>query len=116
LADTKPPLVGFTPGPWTVEDAGDVQNPGLYICGPNRAENVICDLINREALHKGDVGDIQPEDLANARLIASAPDLYEALKACVEALSEDRCLRESEWSAILQLSTAALSKATGEGE
>lgn len=62
-----------TPGPWTVTSS----DAGLWIEPPNRGEAVICDLVPRQTLYSA-------EDDANARLIAAAPDLLEALRT-VEA-------------------------------
>lgn len=57
-----------TPGPWIVISS----DAGLWIEPPNRGEAVICDLVPRQTLYSA-------EDDANARLIAAAPDLLEAL-------------------------------------
>ena len=63
----------FTPGPWTTDwdDSGQwyVNIGGFHVSGT--------------ALRGGE-GDCV--EAANARLIAAAPDLYEALKDCIKAL------------------------------
>lgn len=61
----------FTSGPWSVGNSGE----GLWwVAGPNHNENVICDIVPR-----GNLNDPNGEDLANARLIAAAPALYDTL-------------------------------------
>ena len=54
------------------------------------------------------------EQRANARLIAAAPDLYEALAECLEGI--ELCTLESpgRFDAALNRARAALSKARGE--
>lgn len=60
-------------------------------------------------------GDPQTIDLANARLIAAAPDLYAACEALWEAWSDGEM---GDWRGALdnalRLATAALAKARGE--
>lgn len=55
----------------------------------------------------------QPNEvvLANARLIAAAPDLYEAAKAFVEAW--DKSLQLEKTDVALRMTRAALAKAEG---
>ena len=68
-----------TAGPWNAD------NLGRYVIQPARNE-LVCDL----AKHKPGRADRRPFDsqrLANARLIAAAPDLLEALRASAHALS-----------------------------
>lgn len=62
----------FTRGPWEVGDSGE----GLWwVTGPDKSANVICDVVPR-----GNANEPDHEDYANARLIAAAPELYEAAK------------------------------------
>lgn len=65
-----------TPGPWKVEQS----DHWLWVAGPDREENVICDIVGRNS-KPGE--DLTPEDAANARLIAAAPDLLAACKAAI---------------------------------
>lgn len=60
-----------TPGPWTI--GGD--DGAIWIQSPVSSDNVICDLVGRDA------DCLAVEDEANARLIAAAPELLAALKA-----------------------------------
>lgn len=91
-----------TPGPWFI-DGDDIRAPDgdddpWYVaevitgCGP---------------------GDATP---ANARLIAAAPDLLEALKDAQKAIRElrDQGAPTAYWDDIEAANKAAISKATGE--
>jgi len=72
-----------TPGPWAFDpdDFTEVFNPdsGAMICKVLEADDFPC-------LEEGTHGDVQDECLANARLIAAAPDMLEALKAAKETI------------------------------
>ena len=81
MKDTK-----FTPGPWGVNTGGEV------VCDVNDFQWVM-------AQSRGD------DDLANAHLIAAAPELYEALADLVQAFDG-----EPGWGP----ARAALAKARGE--
>ena len=62
----------FTPGPWTVEHYGDGDSLVLHSDGNTR----VCFMAT-----PGSSPRVFPTIEANARLIAAAPDLYEALTA-----------------------------------
>lgn len=93
----------WTPGPWqALFEQGlradfyhirSVEHPDWRICtGPNWANE-----------HTA-------ENIANAHLIAAAPDLYEALEAAIATdMTMDR------WVAVVRDAKAALSRARGEG-
>ena len=98
----------WTKGPWFVcpDERNDAWRPGLTIGSvPNGAR--ICDVF---ALAHEDFG------TANARLIAAAPDLYEALSAMdrviesVWAVAHSRDFTDEE-TAALRMMRAALAKA-----
>ena len=75
VLDQKPKAT-HTPGPWSVGRTSRDDHEYLFgIEGPGEYSYIICDLC----------GDGYPEDVqeANARLIAAAPELLEALKAAV---------------------------------
>jgi len=62
-----------TPGPWTVGSYDDPLPDTITVMADNGSgPRSICDII----------GD-RPVDLANARLIAAAPEMFQALKAVV---------------------------------
>jgi hypothetical protein len=96
-----------TPGPWTLS--------AYY---PNR---VIGDRNDGEGRYVADChcnglnGAEQPEDAANARLIAAAPDLLEALKTLVTfAETSDECQYGTIGTKFLrEIALPALAKATG---
>lgn len=106
MADT----VKHTPGPWHVdpkapeesffEDVNILRHDGLAVA--------VC-------VHNGDI--VPPEPEANARLIAAAPDLLEALRElfatvqgeCPRLLDEDRGANPHLYSSIVD----AIAKAEG---
>ena len=71
----KAGVAPFTSGPWNVERP--YGEPGLYIAGPDTS--LVAKLYEPSSFAE-----------ANARLIAAAPSLYEALVALVR----DNCLDE----------------------
>jgi hypothetical protein len=95
--------VGYTPGPWLLEPR--------FVYALNRHQ------INRFSLMiqsgYADEGRTSNEELeANARLIAAAPELYEALDAiCAEAERMTFTMRRRK---IFNAGIAALRKARGE--
>jgi hypothetical protein len=66
---------GFTPGPWFVSHE-DSDPPRPFVC---TAGDVVCLM---DPNHPAD----DPYDAANANLIASAPELYEALEWAVRQI------------------------------
>lgn len=69
-----------TPGPWHIQDRGDTGNgPAAVgiICGPAHSSDWVADV---GLLHDGAGGG----SMANAHLIAAAPDLLEACRELVE--------------------------------
>ena len=98
----------WTEGPWEVGEVDD----GLWVSPPNRGQNVICDIVGRTF---GQVGD---EDVANARLIAASPDLYEALVNTAQALAAiaDGPGLIAQHLDALDMARTALKKANPEGQ
>jgi hypothetical protein len=88
------------PGPWVAVGAWVEHSywdcPDVCSCAP---ESI------------GQRGRAYDEQCANARLIAAAPDLLEALKAVMEALIAD--LPQAEGSPTVQGALAAIAKAEG---
>ena len=65
--------INFTPGPWKIKE----HDMGEFIyCSQGYPLALPCD---------------RPEHNANSHLIAAAPDLYEALERCLEALIYHQC-------------------------
>lgn len=104
-----------TPGPWRLEGAWDKRQVEYeYLdAGENRHAGNICVVDGK----RGELND------ANARLIAAAPDLLEALETCREVLAESagesfgqlRDLSDTElgrlWVAAHDKASAAIKKA-----
>lgn len=88
----------FTPGPWAV-----LYNPmGVdYVVGD---DCTICSMPGWDA-------DYEDEELANARLISAAPDLYEALKELIDM--DVAYQRGQKVSDAVDKARAALAKAEG---
>jgi len=96
---------GHTPGPWTVEEGGD--GPGGYWIEAVNEAKTICG--------RGDWPNRPAESLANASLIAAAPDLLEAARGAlslVEELARGRMpdLHRYGWGETLR---SAIAKAEG---
>ena len=66
----------WTPGPWEVDDAGDVHSKHLGYAYSFVAISTGEDYGG----YYGDNADVDLQKKANAHLIAAAPDLYEALE------------------------------------
>lgn len=104
----------YTKGPWTIQElAKDISGYSGWNSYCIRANNNI---------HLATVGDVdrffQDDNESNARLIAAAPDLLEALKA----LFENCCMIHSHWGdgcnqkeadAAIRAAKAAIAKAEG---
>jgi hypothetical protein len=84
------------PGPWHTLDT----DRGIYIIGPSSSLLAIV-----QPYHSNVV-----QNEANARLIASAPDLLEALQSLVANLAEGDFISETR----IDAARAAITKATGE--
>lgn len=89
-------MSNHTPGPWIPKP---ITNAAWEIAGPGRkgyAEGIVCMVTTGEA---------------NARLIAAAPELLEALRGCFEHGEYSTPYGKAAWDA----ARAALAKANGEG-
>lgn len=94
-------MSGHAPGPW-IEDQGFIYGPnGVLVCDPR------CDPATADSM---------PEMDANARLIAAAPELLEALQWALEwrQLGSRWNLASDEERKQLDKARAAIAKATGE--
>jgi hypothetical protein len=74
------PRTQHTPGPWHVGEA----DGSLWVSGHDTNANVLCEIVGRDEGLRPGTTDLTPEDCANARLIAAAPEL---LAACEQLLS-----------------------------
>jgi hypothetical protein len=97
---------GFTPGPWAAElgrngsfsieaERGGIAN-GLLVLASRNEHPLMADQMH-----------------ANARLIAAAPELLEALKSLVHSLDESDLIHDDQRQAF-NASKAAIAKATGQ--
>lgn len=84
---------------WRLDGCISMQNLDI-VRGGNRIAMIDCD---NEALSDGDI-------VANARLIAAAPDLLAALEGALDALRDS-----GEYPETARLARAAVNKAKGEG-
>lgn len=97
----------FTPGPWIAK-----KGAGWFVSRPNARIALAVGMRPDTSLVTGE-NDHESESRANANLIASAPDLYEALKSCLNFMENT----ESELGFNLESADqarAALAKARGE--
>lgn len=92
-----------TPGPWRIE-LGRYGVPRA-IRGPESAE--FRNIINWNGLSSPS----RPESVANARLIAAAPDLLEALEMLADPM---RTPTDGDPSVLREFARAAIAKAKGE--
>lgn len=111
-----------TPGPWALESVdtsvGSCHKIGPFPSAGVRSEVHACVYADRLRLGLDDGNPIAAELLANARLIAAAPELLEALIRLEAELVEDKygeCYEPSPFEN-LALARAAIAKATGGAE
>lgn len=93
-----------TPGPWAVTDCA--------IGGPSvtAGKSVIADIRTFGGVHAN--GEQNTKTLANASLIAAAPDLLDALKALTHSLDVEDLVHDDQRSSFAA-AIAAIDKATG---
>ena len=101
---TKEKRAGFTPGPWTSEDCTPGESAGL--CYAIKSEHTV---IARTT-------DGWKEAQANARLIASAPELYEQCKLFERVIVELLMQGETGGDYELEKLREVLAKADGGAE
>lgn len=104
-------MSGFTKGPWEVfvEDGKIDRFPGI------ESENLSIIVYGTdEELRCGVQGDTPEESIANARLIAAAPELLESLQWVMDTLQGDSGTGHSYWEQFPEYHKAleALNKAT----
>lgn len=109
------PNTNHTPGPWTTdEDDHDALYQNIKIKAGKH--HTVCTVWIDDA----PVRDFNAEQQANARLIAAAPELLEALKQCRLALEPYDDVKPRDWKTdreklafAHQAARAAIAKATG---
>lgn len=104
---TKPAGDNFTPGPWEIEPKENPRHP-LYVMTTEGDRIAKCD-----GLNLADFGPNQIQAKANAKLIACAPEMLEALYEC-EAYGSELAKMDSpgvapDWYATVK---AVIEKAT----
>jgi hypothetical protein len=97
------PPVGHTPGPWDVYAGTMIEREGMLLATVPESSQMC----------PPDGRDMFWETRANARLIAAAPELLEALEDCVESLSRLRNADGAYRVTCLQQVRAAIAKAKG---
>lgn len=94
-----------TPGPWKTDlEKHDAPHQDIKISSPHMLGE-ICRVWQDDACH-----DNNPEQIANARLIAAAPELLEAL----EDLASESVETFAHWPDLKKQVYAAITKAKGE--
>ena len=100
--------MSYTPGPWAThktEGNGGNISDRLEIVGPEEGR--------KRTLIASIYGFKMPEGQANARLIAAAPELYEALEKLFDLMISDK-VRNNEGVRRLQMAADVLAKARRE--
>jgi len=116
--------MNHTPGPWFFECEENYHAGGfVYNATTKEADDgrSICDIrpsrrIKHADKRRADSWTASAEDVANARLIAAAPDLLHALNLMLrehDALCLANCTTEDRWPAA-GIARAAINKARGE--
>jgi hypothetical protein len=94
-------MTKYTPGPWEFDDKHSSGFPLLCLYAAD----------NRNPFHGSRSDD---EQNANARLIAAAPELLEALRAITDQLERIGDTRYDKDGQYIDAARAAIAKATGE--
>jgi hypothetical protein len=106
-----------TPGPWRIRTNGNIGNAVEAECGlrsPLFADNGFRTVATFQSCCASDRYDEQEANaLANARLIAAAPELLEALQGIIEIGKRD--LSNPKYDGFFTTARAAIARATGEG-
>lgn len=108
--DTKKEAVGHTDGPWLVQFDGFDEK--LHVSSQDRLDG---DKVEIASISVGYADQFEAEQQANARLIAAAPEMLEALKAAY-ALIDDVIAGDDPDMAIAKMVDVvgdAISKAEG---
>ena len=100
----------YTPGPWNI-GSSDLPVSRMSIhCGGHKDS---CHSTVALMVSRGVIGISHDEEFANARLIAAAPELLEALEDCVAVMDRELAGLKA-IQPELSSARAAIAKATGE--
>lgn len=106
-------MSNHTPGPWIVKShsfgCDEIIYDGAVTKGDSHGDRIICIMPTPHLFG---------ENLANARLIAAAPDLLDALKALVDrdfSFLDGKMIDSSELITVAQVMAARLAIAKAEG-
>lgn len=105
----------WTPGPWVLIDSPDNDDAAHCVDAIDPKDGVIFEVC--AVWGEGRFEARTEMSLANAHLIAAAPDLYEALESSIPMLDQllrDSGISEDEIGGILYPKITALAKARGE--
>lgn len=99
-----------TPGPWRLHESD-----GVWVSPPDGTENVICDIVGRLTDIKNGQTQITDEDLANAHLIAAAPELLRCVQGALLVVTKtsDGAYKLRVTPEELRAMRAAIAKAEG---
>lgn len=100
-----------TPGPWTFEEIGEsaardlrLQTPAFWIVGDHGMSDEVVATVEQVTVERA---------LADARLIAAAPDLYDAMTGAMDYLEGTLAPCEDGCECLLHSFRAAIAKAEG---
>lgn len=108
-------MIAYTPGPWKIVERETFADNSVYpryiVGGPDELD--VCYLESLYAANSSTPGSVRRE--ADARLIAAAPELLDALTALLaEAEAFAKAIRPYANSEAIAASRAAIAKAKGE--
>jgi hypothetical protein len=98
-----------TPGPWVIQTC-NANGPFLDSFFISTEERIVC----RFPTGTGQFSETGQENLANARLIAAAPELLSALEDMLCAYMGDREMTAEDCVCAADIARAAIAKAKGE--
>lgn len=106
---TQPETEKHTPGPWELFQGGSDYYPGI------QADNLSVVVWGEEGENEGIQGHTHQEALANATLIAAAPELLQALEELTKyAASLNGAMWRFDDQPVAKQARAALAKASGQ--
>lgn len=102
--------MSYTKGPWTAHYSGDIESS--YVYGPSGLTVAKIGLAERK--HGQPYGATLPEEHANARLIAAAPLLLEALKEFIDYYEAYNPITDKRIEPYAKLARHAIAAAEGQ--